>query len=80
MKIIKQIAQIINGVGNTIFKKRRIEELSKKRMEICRSCPLIDLKGDKCMIPGTQPCCGDCGCKLEFATRSENYSCPQNKW
>lgn len=45
-------------------------------MAICQACPLIDLKGDKCMVPGTAPCCSECGCKLSFKTRSLSSECP----
>ena len=79
-KIIKQIVLIANGIRNYFFKNSRIENLAKQRMDICNACPEIDLKGDKCFAPNTQPCCGKCGCKLAFATRSEDYKCPLNKW
>jgi hypothetical protein len=32
------------------------------------------------MIPGTAPCCGLCGCKLGYKTRSMSSSCDINKW
>lgn len=27
-------------------------------------------------MPGTQPCCSICGCKLAYKTRSLSSSCP----
>ena len=64
--------QILEGVKNTIFKKDNIEFIATERMKICQACPLIDLKGDKCLVPGTAPCCGECGCKLAFKTTSSS--------
>ena len=28
------------------------------------------------MVPGTAPCCGECGCKLAFKARSLASECP----
>lgn len=44
-------------------------------MEICKQCPLIDLEGTKCMIVGTHPCCGECGCSLSLKLRSPESEC-----
>lgn len=79
MKHLKEIwkhrKQILEGVGNAIFKKEKIEAIANSRMEICKACPIIDLTGEKCVVPGTQPCCGACGCKLAFKTRSLSSQC-----
>lgn len=75
--------KILEGIKNTILKKDHIEKIAQERMSLCESCDLIDRTGEKCMIPGTQPCCGECGCKLKFKTRSLSSSCPhplQPKW
>lgn len=45
-------------------------------MKICNLCPLLDAKGDKCGVPGTQPCCSECGCSLALKLRSLESSCP----
>ena len=84
MKKIKQIwksrKQIFEGIWNYLFKKIEIEEIAYNRMMICIECPLYDLTGEGCLIPGTQPCCnqlkGGCGCKLELSVRSMSKSCP----
>lgn len=52
-----------------------MEKIAKERLEICNTCPLIDNEGSKCMVPGTKPCCGECGCKLSFKTRSLSSEC-----
>ena len=31
-------------------------------------------------IPGTQPCCGECGCSLDFKTRALSTECPLGEW
>lgn len=52
-------------------------------MSICNSCDDIDLKGEHCLMSGTQPCCSICGCKLSFKTRSLASECPHpsgSKW
>ena len=66
---------ILSGVWNTIYKKRHIERVSADRLAICAFCPEIDLEGKKCMMPGTQPCCGKCGCSLALKTRDLSSSC-----
>lgn len=71
---------IISGIKNNIFKNDDIEKIAKLRMEVCMSCDNIDKEGSKCYMPGTQPCCGLCGCKLAWKTRSLSEKCDINKW
>lgn len=81
--IWKNRKQILEGILNSTFKKEHVELIAQERLNICNQCPLIDLKGDKCLVPGTAPCCGECGCKLSFKTRSLSSSCPHpegSKW
>jgi len=68
--------QILEGVGNSLFKKEYVEKIAKERLDTCAKCPLVDNEGSKCMVPGTQPCCSVCGCKLAFKTRSLSSECP----
>jgi hypothetical protein len=72
----KSRARIFEGLGNTIFKKEHIEKIAADRMKICMDCSRLDLEGPRCMIPGTQPCCSECGCKLSLKTRSLSSECP----
>lgn len=74
-EILKHRKQILEGVSNSMFKKDHVEKIAKERLEICAKCPLIDNEGNKCMVPGTQPCCSACGCKLAFKTRSLSSEC-----
>ena len=67
--------QILEGITNAIFKKTYIEKIANERLEICEQCELIDTTGNKCLIPGTQPCCSACGCKLYLKVRSLSSHC-----
>jgi hypothetical protein len=81
--IISKRKEIFDGIMNTMFTSKHVEEIAAKRMEVCMACPHIDTKGDKCFLPGSQPCCGHCGCKLGFMTRSLSSACsdPDNpRW
>jgi len=79
-KIWKSKWLILEGVFNYYFTRKKIERIASYRSDICTTCPLIDLVGTKCEIPGTQPCCGDCGCSLKYKTRSMSSECPQGRW
>lgn len=69
--------QILEGLKNTILRNEFVEEVSKHRMEVCNECPS---KGKKCLVKGTHPCCGECGCSLKLKTRSLSSECPLGKW
>jgi hypothetical protein len=72
-EVWKNRKQIIEGVTNSIIRDQVIEDIAKLRQEQCDSC---NLKGDDCAIPGTAPCCNQCGCSLTFKTRSLSSECP----
>jgi len=84
VRILKEVwskrHRILEGIKNYMVKTDHVEKIAEVRMSICKECPLIDLKGTKCFAPGTQPCCGSCGCSLEFKTRSVGDTCPEGKW
>jgi hypothetical protein len=44
-------------------------------MEICKSCPLMDIIGHSCLVHGTHPCCAACGCSLSLKLRSPDSEC-----
>lgn len=71
---------ILDGIKNYVLNSSEVESLAKTRMDICNECPLLDLVGSKCFAPGTEPCCGSCGCSLKLKTRSIDSSCPEGKW
>jgi hypothetical protein len=60
---------------NSLVRKEDVERIARVRFEVCRHCELLDEVGDSCMIPGTQPCCRACGCKLSFKIRSLSSEC-----
>jgi hypothetical protein len=69
--------QILEGITNTVIRDETVEEISRLRYSICDECPT---KGTDCAMPGTAPCCDECGCSLAFKTRSLASSCPLGKW
>jgi hypothetical protein len=80
IKIWKSRNQIAEGVKNNIFKTKHVEDIAFFRNEICKVCEFIDTTGAKCAVPGTQPCCGECGCSLKLKTRSLSSDCPRGFW
>ena len=80
IKIWKAKNQILEGIKNKIFKKEDIEIIAKERLDVCKECPHIDLKGDQCYVKGTQPCCSLCGCDLSLKTRALSSACDDKRW
>lgn len=80
IEAFKNLDKIGEGVYRTLFTKKEVEIVAEERMKICNECELLDNQGDSCFAPGTQPCCSDCGCSLQFKTRSLSSECPQGKW
>lgn len=64
--------KIIQGVKNHLIKGKT--SLSKSRMSICLDCE--HLVNDN--VFGKR--CGECGCILKYKTKSEDSSCPVDKW
>ena len=87
----EQVQEIAEGWTNDLL--GREQELSDKRMAICRKCPLYNEKTDRCdskrcyntetgeitQYPGPNIICG-CGCYLGPKTRSKRSKCPMSKW
>jgi hypothetical protein len=78
--IWKNRTEILEGIKNNVFKKEAIEIIAEERKKKCESCTFIDTVGDRCMVPGTSPCCGSCGCSLQFKLRSMSTECPEGYW
>lgn len=86
-----QFGQIVEGYTNYAFGKE--EELSEKRMEICRKCPLYDEDTDRCSskkcynkktgelstVPDKGFICG-CNCYMTKKSRVKNAKCVLNNW
>ncbi len=71
---------IAEGIKNRIFTNDDIEDIAWKRWKICTECVHFDTVGNGCAVPGTAPCCDDCGCILNLKVRSLSSSCPKGKW
>jgi len=80
VKIWKEKDKILEGVKNFMFKNADVENIAAERMATCDTCPEIDHTGSKCMVPGTGPCCGLCGCSLSLKTRALSARCDAGKW
>jgi hypothetical protein len=80
LEIFRNADKIADGIKNKMFKKEHVESIFTDRWQICASCSELDLKGKNCLAPGTQPCCSDCGCSLEFKLRSLSSECPKGHW
>ena len=74
------ISAIAEGIKNRVFTKEDVEQIASIRWSICDTCEFKDTKGDSCAMPGTAPCCADCGCILALKIRSMSASCPKGKW
>jgi hypothetical protein len=80
IEVWKAKGQIIEGIVNRIFKQEHIEEIALARRQLCEKCVYIGRTSAECLIPGTYPCCSQCGCCLELKTRSLSSSCPKGIW
>lgn len=78
--ILSKGNEIGQGLFNTIFIKRRVEEIAKERLAICRKCDYNTKYGGK-KIRGAESC-RHCGCFLKLKTRSLISQCPlaEPKW
>jgi hypothetical protein len=72
--------EIWEGFLNATFRSSKIERVAAERFNICRGCESYDIEGKQCEVPGTQPCCGECGCSLKLKLRSMQSECPLGKW
>lgn len=73
-KVWRNRKKIFEGFRNYIRRKRHVEEIAKKRMEICIHCK-YGYYGGECLVPSNSPCCGSCGCILKVKVRSLTSRC-----
>ena len=66
-QLLKNRHKILEGIKNKVFKKEH-------------ECEYLDTEGNNCAMPGTHPCCADCGCSLSIKLRSLASECPKKKW
>lgn len=76
-EIWKNRKLIFEGITNAVIRDEVVEEIAELRHDVCDKC---EFQGDDCAVPGTAPCCNECGCSLAFKTRSLASSCPKGKW
>ena len=69
--------QILEGIKNSVIRDEFVEDVARMRFDDCDEC---SIKGKKCAVKGTAPCCNECGCSLTFKTRSLSSECPLGKW
>ena len=74
-QVWKNRKHILEGLKNNIFKQEHIEKIAEERFKICVTCPDLDSRGSKCLVPGTGPCCGICGCSLGLKLRDLSSGC-----
>ena len=79
-KLFQSRKLILEGIKNSIFKKEAVEEIANERNEICIDCDHYDTEGTSCLVPGTSPCCGACGCSLKLKQRSLAAGCDEGYW
>lgn len=82
-RVWKNKFKILEGLKNALIYRPEVEAVAYNRMQSCLTCDLIDHEGKSCIMPGTQPCCGVCGCKLYLKTRSMSSFCEHpngSKW
>jgi hypothetical protein len=65
---LSKIGEIAEGYANLVLGQN--ETLYAKRIEICKTCPMMNKNGT----------CGKCGCLLQAKLRTENGKCPVGKW
>lgn len=80
----KKIREVYAGWKNYIWENPMIEDMAKRRLEVCGKCPLMvptkaKLKDNR--IKGLEGYkCGGCGCPLSSKLRSPQSFCPKGKW
>jgi hypothetical protein len=79
-KLWEKRKEILEGIKNKIFKSDAVEAIVQERNKTCLSCKHYDEQGLLCMVKGTGPCCGYCGCSLSIKQRSLSSSCDLGLW
>ncbi len=77
---MNQLRQIAEGyynlfISGTPIASEKIEQLSKDRMEICKSCNDFNKHNGSCNAPLQNGCCKFCGCYMQAKTRVLEANC-----
>lgn len=67
---MNKLLEIYEGWKNYVFSNKKVEELAKKRMEICVKCDKLTERNY----------CGLCGCYMPAKVRSRKSNCVAEKW
>jgi len=67
---MNRLSEIYMGWKNYVFLNPQVEELAKKRIEICINCDKL-LNNNSCVL---------CGCYMPAKVRSLKSKCQLNKW
>lgn len=75
-----KITEIYTGYKNLVFKKEDIEEMFKRRYEICKVCEDASMNKKDYHTLRTDEHCTICHCPLASKLRSPSTKCPIDKW
>jgi len=75
--VLKMIKEIVSGWWYYFNENDSVEEVARKRMEICNGC---QWHSSKMLTKRPDVHCTKCGCTLAAKTRSLESSCPLKKW
>lgn len=80
VKNVKKLEEIYVGWKNLVFPSAEVEELAKKRIEICVDCivPTGDGRETNGLAPNNR--CIKCKCYMPAKTRNPKSFCPLKKW
>ncbi len=83
----KVLSDIWNGYKNYFIKDEVVEEIAKKRAEICAACDFKKKGLHAAVLPDVTLgkvqgyYCTKCAkCPISVKVRSEHHECPENKW
>lgn len=73
---------ILEGITNSIFPSREVEEIAAARLSICKACSYhsSNAKSRGYKTSRIDDHCTHCSCPLLTKTRALSKGCPINKW
>ncbi len=85
IELIKRIwinrSSIFEGIYNRLFSSKKVKELAKKRLEVCKFCS-FNSDNTTNRPEGKLPYkhCTECGCSLHIKPYAETTECPNGFW
>jgi len=86
MELVSKLQHIIDGWGNYLKQKPKVEKLAKERAEICAKCEHAiegtyeKLMPDYSITTAYGMKCNVCQCPLSTKLRATEEVCPKGKW